>query len=151
MICSERVIPPERQHSVPPTARRRSPELHPRDAVADSSLPNLPKMARYHSLLKTPLLATFLLQSVVCAPQWDDRSYIAAVSAFSVINFHFLPRAVRWLWPGTVGVPGIFIWTSGKRRFGRTAKPPGGPCDETTPVTQRPGNSIYPSWGSEWP
>ena len=121
---------------------RRCRGFEPAESTANSALP---------FITENTLLATFLLPSVVCAPQWDDRSYIAAVSAFSVINFHFLPRAVRWLWPGTVGVPGIFIWTSGKRRFGRTAKPPGGPCDETTPVTQRPGNSIYPSWGSEWP
>ncbi len=37
-------------------------------------------------------------------------SYIAAVSAFSVVNFHFLPAVVRWLWPSAIGVPGIFIW-----------------------------------------
>jgi Predicted membrane protein (DUF2306) len=53
-------------------------------------------------------------------------SYIAAVSAFSVVNFHFLPTAVRWLWPSVIGVPGIFIWTSYyKRRFERTGKPVG--------------------------
>jgi uncharacterized membrane protein len=51
-------------------------------------------------------------------------SYIAAVSAFSVVNFHFLPIAVRWLWPSAIGVPGIFIWTGYyKRRFGRSGKP----------------------------
>ena len=50
-------------------------------------------------------------------------SYIAAVSAFSVVNFHFLPRAVRWLWPSAIGVPGIFIWVSHyKRKFGRNGK-----------------------------
>ncbi len=51
-------------------------------------------------------------------------SYIAAVSAFSVVNFHFLPRAVRWLWPSAIGVPGIFIWVGYyQRRFGRKDKP----------------------------
>jgi hypothetical protein len=51
-------------------------------------------------------------------------SYIAAVSAFSVVNFQFLPVALRWLWPSAIGVPGIFIWTGYyKRRFGRTGKP----------------------------
>jgi hypothetical protein len=51
-------------------------------------------------------------------------SYIAAVSAFSVVNFHFLPPTVRWLWPSAIGVPGIFLWTSYyKRKFARTGKP----------------------------
>lgn len=51
-------------------------------------------------------------------------SYIAAVTAFSVVNFRFLPISVRWLWPIAIGVPGIFIWTSyHKRKFGRTEKP----------------------------
>lgn len=52
-------------------------------------------------------------------------SYIAAVSAFSVVNFHFLPTAVRWLWPTAVGVPGIFIWIIYyKRKFAdRAGKP----------------------------
>jgi uncharacterized membrane protein len=51
-------------------------------------------------------------------------SYIAAVSAFSVVNFPFLPAAVRWLWPTAVGVPGIFIWVGYyKRKFGRDGKP----------------------------
>jgi hypothetical protein len=51
-------------------------------------------------------------------------SYIAAVSAFSVVNFHFLPPAVRWLWPSAIGVPGIFIWVGYyQRRFGVKDKP----------------------------
>jgi len=37
-------------------------------------------------------------------------SYIAAVTAFSVLNFHFLPVAARWLWPSAVGIPLIFVW-----------------------------------------
>jgi len=50
-------------------------------------------------------------------------SYIAAVSAFSVVNFHVLPTAVRWLWPSAIGVPGIFIWIGYyKRKFGRKGK-----------------------------
>ena len=53
-------------------------------------------------------------------------SYIAAVSAFSVGNCHFLPPAVRWLWPSAIGVPGIFIWIGYyQRRFGRKGKPAG--------------------------
>jgi uncharacterized membrane protein len=45
-------------------------------------------------------------------------SYIAAVTAFSVVNFHVLPTTVRWLWPTMVGTPLIAIWiTYYKRRF----------------------------------
>jgi uncharacterized membrane protein len=45
-------------------------------------------------------------------------SYIATVSAFSVVNFHFLPLVVRWLWPSLLGTPAIFIWIRYyKRRF----------------------------------
>ena len=45
-------------------------------------------------------------------------SYIAAVTAFSVVNFHFLPTTLRWLWPTMIGTPLIAIWiTYYKRRF----------------------------------
>ena len=45
-------------------------------------------------------------------------SYIATVSAFSVVNFTFLPIAVRWLWPTVVGTPLIALWiTYHKIRF----------------------------------
>src|SRR5258707_161013 len=45
-------------------------------------------------------------------------SYIAAVSAFSVVNFTFLPTTVRWLWPTALGVPLITAWiTYYKIRF----------------------------------
>lgn len=45
-------------------------------------------------------------------------SYIAAVSAFSVTNFLFLPELVRWLWPSVIGIPGIFVWVGRyKKRF----------------------------------
>jgi uncharacterized membrane protein len=45
-------------------------------------------------------------------------SYIAAVTAFSVVNFAFLPTTLRWLWPTLVGTPAIAIWiTYYKRRF----------------------------------
>lgn len=37
-------------------------------------------------------------------------SYIAAVTAFSVVNFHFLPTTLRWLWPTMIGTPLIAIW-----------------------------------------
>lgn len=37
-------------------------------------------------------------------------SYIAAVTAFSVVNFAFLPTTVRWLWPTLIGTVGIVAW-----------------------------------------
>ena len=37
-------------------------------------------------------------------------SYIAAVTAFSVVNFHALPTTIRWLWPTIIGTPLIAIW-----------------------------------------
>jgi hypothetical protein len=39
-------------------------------------------------------------------------SYIATVSAFSVVNFTFLPIAVRWLWPTVIGTPLIAVWVA---------------------------------------
>lgn len=33
--------------------------------------------------------------------------YIATLSAFSSVNFLFLPMVARWLWPTAVGVPAI--------------------------------------------
>jgi uncharacterized membrane protein len=45
-------------------------------------------------------------------------SYIAAVAAFSVNNFHFLPVLARWLWPTVVGAPLIVFWIiCCKKRF----------------------------------
>jgi hypothetical protein len=43
-------------------------------------------------------------------------SYIATVTAFSAVNFTFLPIPARWLWATVVGVPGIIIWISYYRR-----------------------------------
>lgn len=37
-------------------------------------------------------------------------AYIATVTAFSVVNFRFLPPVARWLWPTVVGTLGITIW-----------------------------------------
>ena len=49
-------------------------------------------------------------------------SYIAAVSAFSVVNFTFLPTAVRWLWPTVIGTPLIALWITYYRiRFSRAS------------------------------
>lgn len=47
-------------------------------------------------------------------------SYIAAVTAFSVVNFAFLPTTVRWLWPTLIGTVGIVAWVRYYRtRFAR--------------------------------
>ncbi len=46
-------------------------------------------------------------------------AYIATVTAFSVVNFRFLPPVTRWLWPTIVGTAGIVIWTRYyRRKFG---------------------------------
>jgi uncharacterized membrane protein len=37
-------------------------------------------------------------------------SYIAAVSAFSAVNFSFMPDALRWLWPTLLGAPLLAYW-----------------------------------------
>lgn len=50
-------------------------------------------------------------------------AYIATVTAFSVVNFQFLPSLWRWFWPTIVGVPLILIWQSFyKRKFNREAR-----------------------------
>jgi hypothetical protein len=52
-------------------------------------------------------------------------SYIATVTAFSVVNFTLLPPLVRWLWPTVVGVPAIVAWVLYYRiRFARTSSAP---------------------------
>jgi hypothetical protein len=52
-------------------------------------------------------------------------SYIAAVSAFSAVDFHFLPIVVRWLWPSAIGIPGIIIWISFyRKKFTRQPEQP---------------------------
>lgn len=43
-------------------------------------------------------------------------AYIATVSAFSAVNFLFLPTVVRWLWPTLVGTPLIAYWTRRYRK-----------------------------------
>jgi uncharacterized membrane protein len=52
-------------------------------------------------------------------------SYIATVTAFSVVNFTFLPTTVRWLWPTAIGTPLIVLWiTYYKVKFRRPQKAP---------------------------
>jgi len=47
-------------------------------------------------------------------------SYLAAVTAFSVVNFTFMPTTLRWLWPTLLGTPLIALWvTYYRRRFQR--------------------------------
>ena len=48
-------------------------------------------------------------------------TYIATVTAFSVVNFQFLPYLWRWLWPTVIGIAGIFIWRAYyERKFKRS-------------------------------
>jgi uncharacterized membrane protein len=47
-------------------------------------------------------------------------AYLATVTAFSVVNFQFLPYLWRWLWPTVLGVPVILIWRAYyQRQFNR--------------------------------
>lgn len=49
-------------------------------------------------------------------------AYIATVTAFSVVNFQFLPYFWRWLWPTALGTVGITIWRMQyARRFKKEA------------------------------
>jgi hypothetical protein len=43
-------------------------------------------------------------------------AYIATVTAFSVVNFKFLPPVPRWLWATVVGTVGIVLWTGYYRK-----------------------------------
>lgn len=43
-------------------------------------------------------------------------AYIATVTAFSVVNFQFLPPVARWLWATVVGTVGIVLWTRHYRK-----------------------------------
>lgn len=49
-------------------------------------------------------------------------AYIATVTAFSVVNFKFLPPLPRWLWATVAGTVGIVIWTRYYRRKFRSAE-----------------------------
>jgi uncharacterized membrane protein len=43
-------------------------------------------------------------------------AYIATLTAFSAVNFSFLPPVVRWLWPTVIGIPAISLWTAYYKR-----------------------------------
>ncbi len=50
-------------------------------------------------------------------------SYIAAVTAFSVQNFTFMPPILRWLWPTAIGAIGLTVWIRYYRaKFSRSKK-----------------------------
>jgi uncharacterized membrane protein len=51
-------------------------------------------------------------------------SYIATLSAFSAVNFYFLPDIVRWLWPTLIGAPLLFVWERYyKKKFSGVTRP----------------------------
>jgi uncharacterized membrane protein len=65
-------------------------------------------------------------------------AYIATVTAFSVVNFRFLPPLARWLWPTALGTIGILLWVGYyRRRFARSNAPavPSGP-ESVVPLPQ---------------
>ena len=60
-------------------------------------------------------------------------AYIATVTAFSVVNFKFLPPVSRWLWATVIGTVGIIIWTRYyRKKFGRTGEMIVGECCHQT-------------------
>lgn len=63
-------------------------------------------------------------------------AYIATVTAFSSVNFHFIhPIWLRWLWPTAAGGALIYFWTTTYRaRFAKArAARAGGPAAESVP------------------
>ncbi len=42
--------------------------------------------------------------------------YIATVSAFSAVNFDFLPMVIQWLWPTIIGAPLLTVWIGTYKR-----------------------------------
>jgi len=62
-------------------------------------------------------------------------SYIATVSAFSAVNFMFLPPVVRWLWPTVLGTAGLIAWSRHyRKKFARkVAVAPGGTSTTALP------------------
>jgi hypothetical protein len=46
-------------------------------------------------------------------------AYIAAVSAFSAVNFASLPGVARWLWPTLVGTP-VLVYLARRYRPNRS-------------------------------
>lgn len=50
-------------------------------------------------------------------------SYIGCLSAFSAVNFRFLPDLIRWLWPTLLGLPLLILWERYYRRKFAQSKP----------------------------
>lgn len=48
--------------------------------------------------------------------------YIATVSAFSAVNFNFLPAIIQWLWPTIIGVPLLYGWIGYYRKKFKAGK-----------------------------
>lgn len=61
-------------------------------------------------------------------------AYIATVTAFSVVNFKFLPPVPRWLWATVIGTAGIVIWT---RYYRKKLSGAGSPA----PLQENPGHA----------
>jgi hypothetical protein len=68
-------------------------------------------------------------------------AYIATVSAFSVVNFEFLPPLVRWLWPAAVGSIGIAVW---RRHYRRRFSTPGAWAASTLAASQGAERNPHP-------
>jgi len=61
-------------------------------------------------------------------------SYIATLTAFSVVNFTLLPVTVRWLWPTALGVPLMQAWVAFyRRRLDRRVEPAAIVAEPTRP------------------
>jgi hypothetical protein len=57
-------------------------------------------------------------------------SLVAAVTAFSAVNFTVMPTTVRWLWPTLIGIVGIVAWVRYYRtRFARRHLTAPGSCE----------------------
>jgi hypothetical protein len=74
---------------------------------------------------------TFIKPSKVKSKWFFDHmtgmiaAYIAAMSAFSAVNFNFewLPTTIQWLWPTIIGVPLMNIWIrSYRKKFNKGTK-----------------------------
>ena len=60
-------------------------------------------------------------------------AYVATVTAFSVVNFQFLPYFWRWLWPTILGTVGITMWRkSYAKKFKLNVPPPSMRVEESS-------------------
>jgi hypothetical protein len=65
-------------------------------------------------------------------------AYSAALTAFSAVNFRFLPVNIRWLWPAALAIAGGTIWSHYyRRKFATaTARRAGTPAPTREPANQ---------------